>query len=145
MRPDPLQLNTTTDAALDDRAREREAIQGQTQTPPSNEITALNSVILPALKAAIRRRTRRLELISPNATRDANGNISEYQTREEYVHGMMENLVGDIYGMFTKLERWDNEAPVGMGAQVTSFLEGFLEEILVRVEPSDSDSNPGRA
>ncbi|GAQ46833.1 putative protein serine/threonine kinase [Aspergillus tubingensis] len=145
MRPDPLQLNTTTDGALDERVREREAIQGQAQMPPSNEITALNSVILPALKAAIRRRTRRLELISPNTTRDASGNISEYQTREEYVHGMMENLVGDIYGMFTKLERWDNEAPVGMGAQVTSFLEGFLEEILVRVEPSDSDSNPGRA
>ncbi|PWY77215.1 putative Ste20-like serine/threonine protein kinase [Aspergillus sclerotioniger CBS 115572] len=139
VKPDYFQLHNTTDGALDERARET------SQSLSSNEMTALNSVILPALKAAIRRRTRRMELVSRNSTRDASDNMYDQQSRQEYVHAMMESLVGDVCGMFTRLERWDNQAPVGMGAQVTSFLEGFLEEILVRVEPSDSDSNPSRA
>ncbi|PYI10581.1 putative Ste20-like serine/threonine protein kinase [Aspergillus sclerotiicarbonarius CBS 121057] len=139
VRPDYFQLNNTTDGALDERAREASHV------PSSNEMTALNSVILPALKAAIRRRTRRLELVSRNSTRDVGENMYDHQSRQEYVHAMMESLVGDVCSMFTRIEQWDSEAPVGMGAQVTSFLEGFLEEILVRVEPSDSDSNPGRA
>ncbi|PWY69542.1 putative Ste20-like serine/threonine protein kinase [Aspergillus heteromorphus CBS 117.55] len=124
------QVNNTTDGTLDERA------SGSQQ-----EITALNSVILPALKAAIRRRARRLELSSRNP-----GSEDIYdKSRQEYVHGMMEDLVGEMSEMFSRLERWDNEAPVGMGAQVSSFLEGFLEEVLVRIEPSDSDSNPSRA
>ncbi|OOF93718.1 hypothetical protein ASPCADRAFT_52822 [Aspergillus carbonarius ITEM 5010] len=139
VKSDYFQLHNTTDGALDERARE------SSQMPSSNEMTALNSVILPALKAAIRRRTRRVELVSRNSTRDASESMHDQQSRQEYVHAMMESLVGDVCSMFTRLERWDNEAPVGMGAQVTSFLEGFLEEILVRVEPSDSDSNPSRA
>ncbi|RAK99692.1 putative Ste20-like serine/threonine protein kinase [Aspergillus ibericus CBS 121593] len=139
VRPDYFQLHNTTDGALDERAREASHL------PSSNEMTALNSVILPALKAAIRRRTRRLELVSRNSSRDAGDNMYDHQSRQDYVHAMMESLVGDVCNMFTRIERWDNEAPVGMGAQVTSFLEGFLEEILVRVEPSDSDSNPSRA
>jgi serine/threonine-protein kinase 24/25/MST4 len=63
----------------------------------------------------------------------------ELQSRRDYVQQMMESLVSDVSGMFSRIERWDNEAPVGMGAEVTSFLEGFLEEVLVRIEPADEE------
>ncbi|PYH93477.1 putative Ste20-like serine/threonine protein kinase [Aspergillus ellipticus CBS 707.79] len=138
IQSDYFQLNNTTDGTLDERVR------ATSQSPSPNEITALNSVILPALKAAIRRRARRLEMASRNSARDGSDDVYD-QSRQEYVHGMMETLVGEMCGTFTRLERWDSEAPVGMGAQVSSFLEGFLEEVLVRIEPSDSDSNPSRA
>lgn len=42
-------------------------------------------------------------------------------------------------GVFGEIERWDDEAPVGMGGDVSAFLEGFLEEVLVRVEPAGDD------
>ena len=39
--------------------------------------------------------------------------------------------------MFQEIEKYDAHAPVGMGDEVGAFLEGFLEEILVRVEAED--------
>jgi serine/threonine-protein kinase 24/25/MST4 len=36
-----------------------------------------------------------------------------------------------------EIDRYDKEEPVGMGQEVDVFLEGLLEEILVRVEPAD--------
>ena len=41
--------------------------------------------------------------------------------------------------MFAEIERWDRESPAGMGGGVEAFLEGFLEEVLVRVEAEDED------
>ncbi|OJK05322.1 hypothetical protein ASPACDRAFT_74822 [Aspergillus aculeatus ATCC 16872] len=121
------------------------AASNQPSQSSSTEITALNSVILPALEAAIRRRARRLDLLTHNSAGNKSTDVYKQQARQYHAHEMMESLVGDLCGMFTRLERWDNEAPVGMGAQVSSFLEGFLEEILVRIEPSDDDSNSSGA
>lgn len=47
--------------------------------------------------------------------------------------------------IFRDVERWDEEAPVGMGGEINAFLEGFLEEVLVRVEPEEDveDGNGG--
>ncbi|GAB1203873.1 hypothetical protein APSETT445_002514 [Aspergillus pseudonomiae] len=122
-------------------------LQPSVEMPPSNDITALNSVILPALKAAVRRRSRRLELLSRNPSAE-NGHTRmetyELQSNREYVQQMMESLVNDLGGIFTRIERWDNEAPVGMGADVSSFLEGFLEEVLVRIEPADEELSTPR-
>ncbi|KAG2412574.1 serine/threonine-protein kinase 24 [Aspergillus terreus] len=118
------------------------SLQTPSAVPQTNEVTALNSVILPALKAAIRRRARRLELLSLNAAAESTAgrmDAMELQSRRDYVQQMMESLVSDVSGMFSRIERWDNEAPVGMGAEVTSFLEGFLEEVLVRIEPADEE------
>ena len=36
-----------------------------------------------------------------------------------------------------EIDYWDKQEPVGMGKDVDVFLEGLLEEILVRVEPAD--------
>ena len=46
--------------------------------------------------------------------------------------------------MFSEIEKWDTEAPVGMGGGVNAFLEGFLEEVLVRVEAEEEEGSPGR-
>ena len=39
--------------------------------------------------------------------------------------------------LFYEIQKCDEECPVGMGGGVTEFLEGLLEEVLVRVEASD--------
>ncbi|KAL4893338.1 kinase-like domain-containing protein [Aspergillus ambiguus] len=124
------------------------SLQTPSTIPQANEVSALNSVILPALKAAIRRRARRLDLLSRNTAAEAGAGrmeAMEEQSRRDYVQRMMESLVSDVSGMFSRIERWDNEAPVGMGADVTSFLEGFLEEVLVRIEPADEEPASARA
>lgn len=46
-------------------------------------------------------------------------------------------LVGEIGNKFKELDRWDEGDVVGMGEGVGSFLEGWLEEVLVRVEAED--------
>lgn len=45
--------------------------------------------------------------------------------------------MGEISERFRELDGWDEEGEVGMGGEVSGFLEGFLEEVLVRVEPAD--------
>lgn len=110
----------------------------------SAEVTALNSVIVPALKAAIRRRSRRMERLRRNIGNERSSEAIDLHERREYAHDMIESFVSDISGMFTRIERLDQEAPIGMGADVTSFLEGFLEEVLVRIEPADEEPSPGK-
>lgn len=111
---------------------------------PSKEITALNSVLVPALRTAMRRRSRRLERLRRSVSNEQDGALFELHDRREYVHEMIGSLVGDVAGLFTKIERLDQEAPIGMGAEVTSFLEGFLEEVLVRIEPTDEEPSPSK-
>ncbi|OJJ42941.1 hypothetical protein ASPZODRAFT_75205 [Penicilliopsis zonata CBS 506.65] len=127
------------------RPREKKAaLPSANAETPSTDITALNGVILPALTAAFRRRSRRLELLSHNvgASRGNKENKDdiELQNRRRHVHEMMKGLVDQAATVFSQIERWDNEAPIGMGASVGSFLEGFLEEVLVRIEPADEES-----
>lgn len=115
----------------------------------SNEVTALNGVILPALEAALQRRTYILNsLVRSSGSNDRNkqsGNNSnpamagEKLQRQQYAHEKLRKLVVKAAGVFGEIERWDNEAPVGMGGDVSAFLEGFLEEVLVRVEPAGED------
>ncbi|KAL4881384.1 kinase-like domain-containing protein [Aspergillus karnatakaensis] len=112
------------------------------QTPVTNDVTALNSVILPALQEAIRRRARCLDLSTRSAVSDDGESLKrslELQSRREYAQEMIETLSSDLGSLLTRIERWDSDAPVGMGAGIPSFLEGFLEEILVRIEPAEED------
>jgi serine/threonine-protein kinase 24/25/MST4 len=108
--------------------------------PP--DVTALNGVIVPALKAALQRRTyalnaaggARASTATSSATRAA---ASEAAQKRAYAHERLKKLVIKAAGVFGEMERWDQEAPVGMGGDVGAFLEGFLEEVLVRVEAED--------
>ena len=109
-----------------------------------NEITPLNAVLVPALKAAIRRRAQRVEAIrynnNNNAIREQNPNVTSLYHDAKYSHEMMEKLTTDAIALFTRMERWDNKVPVGMSHNGGgTFLEGLLEEILIRIEPADDD------
>jgi len=49
----------------------------------------------------------------------------------------LRKLVVKTAATFQEIQKLDDEAPVGMGGGVREYLEGFLEEILVRVETGD--------
>ncbi|KAI5285164.1 putative protein serine/threonine kinase [Ascosphaera aggregata] len=120
-------------------------------TTEPNEITALASVILPALESALQRRTQNLNILSrqtkhhPHTAQpipttsgvQASGQFSEALARKQYAHDKLKGLVIKAATVFKEIEKWDSQEPVGMGDEVDNFLEGFLEEVLVRVEPVD--------
>ena len=115
------------------------------------EITALNSVVVPALEAALQRRTYSLEAfhtqkqnhpLTSNGTSPLLSNTRHFNdelAKKRYAHEKVKKLVMKAAGVFAEIERWDREASVGMGGGVGAFLEGFLEEVLVRVEAEDED------
>ncbi|UPX17813.1 Non-specific serine/threonine protein kinase [Ascochyta rabiei] len=114
--------------------------------PPAShqpaEITALTGVVVPALEAALSRRTYHLNLLnkqdaaSVQAGRDPDSYLRRKKERQD-CHDHVKRLVSRITDQFKELDQWDEKGEVGMGGEVAGFLEGFLEEILVRVEPAD--------
>lgn len=112
--------------------------QSQPQSQPSKsekngDLTALSSVILPALDSSLRRRTHMLNTFVTTST---NLSTSEHK-RYIHTHEELRKTVMKTAQAFQDLQRLDEHAPVGMGGGVREFLEGFLEEILVRVEAGD--------
>lgn len=105
--------------------------------PPNAQVTALNGVIVPALEAALQRRTYKMneKIASSQKSRHA----SDMLQKQQYAHDKLKRLAIKAAGVFSEIEKWDNEAPVGMGGGVNAFLEGFLEEVLVRVEAEDEE------
>ncbi|RHZ71013.1 hypothetical protein CDV55_106879 [Aspergillus turcosus] len=115
-----------------------------TKAPEPQTITPLLDVIVPALRTAVRRRREQVDLISRQAMAHSGENpdkLAEIKGARQYVQVKIESLVNDIVHSFTRIDTWDNESPVGMGSGVVSFLEGFLEEILVRIEVPTDDEN----
>ncbi|KAL8831983.1 MAG: hypothetical protein Q9191_000545 [Dirinaria sp. TL-2023a] len=107
---------------------------------PNGELTALNGVIVPALEAALQRRTYNMNalLSQTSKTSTTNGRATDdLAMKRQYAHDKLKRLVVKAAGVFAEIERWDIDAPVGMGGDVNAFLEGFLEEVLVRVEAED--------
>lgn len=115
--------------------------------PPLNansDLTALRSVIIPALEAALQRRSyslnNALKLSSSSREgKDVSHEDDELARKRQLAHEKLKRLVLKAAGVFAEIEKYDSEAPVGMGGEVNSFLEGFLEEMLVRVEPEDEE------
>lgn len=98
------------------------------------EMTALSGVVLPALQAAVSRRAYQLSL----AHQKRIGNESlQLRQRQMEAQESIKRLASKAARLFTDMDQWDSWAPVGMGEEVGTFLEGFLEEVLVRVEPED--------
>jgi serine/threonine-protein kinase 24/25/MST4 len=104
---------------------------------PQYELTALNSVMIPALEAALHRRSYMLKELTKS--KPATQAAAELQQRRHQSHERLRKLVVKVAGVFSEIQKWDQEAPVGMGGEVNEFLEGFLEEILVRVEAADDE------
>jgi len=104
------------------------------------EITALTGVVVPALEAALNRRSYHLNLKNKQESarymQDPQTYVDRRKHRQE-CHERVKRLVGEIADRFKELDDWDERGEVGMGGEVAGFLEGFLEEVLVRVEPAD--------
>lgn len=96
------------------------------------EVTALGGVILPALEAALTRRTYHLQQQSMRKG-------LKNQEKHQHAHDKLKRLVYKAAQVFKDIEEWDKAAPVGMGSEVSGFLEGFLEEVLVRVEAEEEE------
>jgi serine/threonine-protein kinase 24/25/MST4 len=114
--------------------------QNSSNTPrltSSHELTALNSVMIPALEAALHRRTYMLQ--ESSTSKPATQAAAEAQYKAHQAHERIRKLVVKAAGVFSEIQKWDQETPVGMGGEVNDFLEGFLEEILVRVEAADDE------
>jgi serine/threonine-protein kinase 24/25/MST4 len=103
---------------------------------PSGELDALNDVIFPALEEALKRRQIRLQMTFSNAGSTAQ---TPAQQRAQAAHEKLRKLVYKLAHVCKEIDHWDKQEPVGMGKDVDVFLEGLLEEILVRVEPADED------
>lgn len=104
-------------------------------------VTAVSGVFGPALHSALERRTHQLNkslLESANEARSASpfgvAALQIEDRKRKHAHEKIKSRVQKLAALFRDIERWDEEATVGMGGDVGPFLEGFLEEILVRVE-----------
>ncbi len=117
-------------------------------TNPNGDLDALNDVIFPALEEALKRRQIRLQqLYRPDAgfggpAASALGMPvapTPKQQRAEAAHEKIRKLVYKLAHVCKEIDHYDKAEPVGMGKDVGTFLEGLLEEILVRVEPLDEE------
>ncbi len=105
---------------------------------PTGELDALNDVLFPALEEALKRREYRLR----QAFRGSG--TTPKQQRAQAAHEKIRKLVYKLAHVCKEIDKADKEEPVGMGKDVDVFLEGLLEEILVRVEPADDEEGDDR-
>ncbi|CAK7226093.1 Serine/threonine-protein kinase PAK 6 [Sporothrix eucalyptigena] len=98
---------------------------------PNGELDALNDVIFPALEEALKRRQIRVQRLQQQRTPEA--------ANADVAHDKIRKLVYKLAHVCKEIDQVDKAAPVGMGKDVGTFLEGLLEEILVRVEPLDEE------
>lgn len=108
-------------------------------SPPA-EVTAIEGVIVPALEAALSRRGTQLNLVTREETaqaqKDPEGFYERRKSRTEG-HDHVRRIVRNLIQGFRELDKWDQKTQVGMGSSAQNFLEGFLEEVLVRIDPDD--------
>jgi serine/threonine-protein kinase 24/25/MST4 len=105
---------------------------------PNGDLDALNDVIFPALEEALKRRQIRLQTLyrfGPGQQQP----MTPRQQRAEAAHEKIRRLVYKLAHVCKEIDGFDKAEPVGMGKDVGTFLEGLLEEILVRVEPLDEE------
>ncbi|KAI9841463.1 MAG: putative protein serine/threonine kinase [Sclerophora amabilis] len=107
----------------------------------NGQVTALNGVVLPALEAALQRRSYHLNALqTKRGSSEMSSSNENLQRHRQYTHDKLKRLVVKAAGIFKQIEQLDDQAPVDMGGEVNGFLEGFLEEVLVRVEADDDES-----
>ncbi|KAJ6109559.1 hypothetical protein N7486_001794 [Penicillium sp. IBT 16267x] len=131
--------NTPTSPRVNEQPKQLS--QPLAKTPIENErATAYGSVIIPALRAAMNRRGRNLTRLDParNSNNVPTAEEEQQWERSVRVHRHMDHIVDDISKAFTNLHRWDMEDQVQMGGGVDVMLDAFLEEVLVRLQPSSA-------
>lgn len=117
---------------------------------PNREPTASSAVLIPALSAALERRTHILnESLQENADKARTATNAELDAMDQKdqkrkrAHEKLRKYVMKAAGVFAEIEKWDREEQVGMGGEVQEFMEGFLEEILFRVDDSPIPEGKG--
>lgn len=128
---------------------------------PNGDLDALNDVVFPALEEALKRRQIRLQHLyragglqhhHPSISGGGGGGggmaaatapMTPRQQRAEAAHEKIRRLVYKLAHVCKEIDQFDKSEPVGMGKDVGTFLEGLLEEILVRVEPLDEEHEEG--
>ncbi|KAF1824182.1 Pkinase-domain-containing protein [Dissoconium aciculare CBS 342.82] len=109
--------------------------------PEAQQITALNSVIIPALEAALHRRSYQLALLQKQQQQQAqlaSGASGAKLLLKRQTHEQIRKCMSKVVRLFKEIDHWDTQSPVGMGDGVSGLLEGFLEEVLCRVEAEDA-------
>ena len=116
----------------------------------NNEPTASSAVLIPALSAALARRTYMLnKSLKENANKARAATNAELDLTDQEdqkrkrAHEKLRKYVMKAAGIFAEIEKWDREEQVGMGGDVQEFMEGFLEEILYRVDDSPLPEGKG--
>ncbi|OQE94157.1 hypothetical protein PENNAL_c0004G00369 [Penicillium nalgiovense] len=107
--------------------------------PETERATACGTIILPALRAAMDRRRNHLVRLEPG--RNPNDPPPTLEQEKDFdrsvrIHHGLEKVAEDIARAFNSLHHWDMERPVDMGGGVDAVLDAFLEEVLVRLQPS---------
>lgn len=101
--------------------------------------TALYDVLIPALRASLLRSQQVADetLGRDHVARAHDNNQVNRLQEHRAVHEKMAQLAVKVAETFVEIDKLDKQLPVGMGRGMDHFLEGFLEEILVRVESED--------
>jgi serine/threonine-protein kinase 24/25/MST4 len=134
--PSKYQDETPSRDNIPESSRAPSSMPSPAPASPSGELDALNDVIFPALEEALKRRQFRLQVAF---SKDGNTAQTPAQQRAQAAHEKLRKLVYKLAHVCKEIDHWDKQEPVGMGKDVDVFLEGLLEEILVRVEPADED------
>ncbi|KAK3694409.1 kinase-like domain-containing protein [Podospora appendiculata] len=106
---------------------------------PNGDLDALNDVIFPALEEALKRRQVNLQQLYRPEPGFPMAQPTPKLQRAEAAHEKIRKLVYKLAHVCKEIDHYDKAEPVGMGKDVGTFLEGLLEEILVRVEPLDEE------
>ena len=129
---------------------QRENQRSSSTSQGEQAVTALNSVVLPALEAALHRRSYQLSLqqkkhnasqasrTSANGPNGVNAEAAQGMLVKRQAHEQIRKCMSKVSRLFREIDQWDGVAPVGMGDGVEGMLEGFLEEVLCRVEAEDA-------
>ncbi|GAB7359289.1 hypothetical protein MBLNU230_g5942t1 [Neophaeotheca triangularis] len=148
IEPTSLSSRPSSQASSYSSAPQQQQQPPSTSLPPvqdSPQITALSSVVLPALEAALHRRSYQLSLLQKQQAQQqqqrtaADGSLAQNQDLllKRQTHDQIRKCMQKVSKLFREMDYWDSVAPVGMGDGVEGLLEGYLEEVLCRVEAED--------
>jgi serine/threonine-protein kinase 24/25/MST4 len=136
--------DSSSSSRLSQASSQSTAQQTAHQQQQDQQVTALTSVVLPALESAMHRRSYQLSLLQkqhnaslPNLSSTAAAQADRELAERRAQHDLIKKYMVKACKLFKDIDYLDSVAPVGMGDGVEGLLEGFLEEVLCRVEAED--------